>query len=152
MSLVRLLPLSCFRTSFLASAILLSGVAVDVQGQAGSTRSPSEFAREQVDTELHARRLLDRADLQAEISNLEAEWKQKWPELLPSTRQQAHGALEELAYLVAMETVDSDPRRPRLMQISMPPHKWFGADIPGGRWGIFKVRERLTVILALCGA
>lgn len=38
--------------------------------------------------------------------------------------------------MVALEAVDGDPRRPRVVEISAPPHRWFGTDVPGGRWGI----------------
>jgi hypothetical protein len=127
-------------------AILLSLIApvLNVQAQAhpvahratGSHVALDQFARDQVDTERHAMRLLQRKDLQAEVSSMELTWKQRWPAFLPSTLQQAHSALQELAFLVAIETVDSDPRRPRVVQISMSPHTWFGTEVSGGRWGI----------------
>jgi hypothetical protein len=96
----------------------------------------SQFAREQSDTERHAVPLLESAGVQTEVAALESKWKQRWPALLPSSLGQAHGSLEELAFLTATETVNSDPRRPRVVQISMPPHDWFGEHVPGGRWGI----------------
>jgi hypothetical protein len=101
-----------------------------------ATTPPSQFVRNQVDAERHAKHLYLSAGVQAEVASLEAKWKQRWPALLPATLQQAHGSLEELAFLVAMETVTSDPRRPRVVQISMPPHRWSGEQFPGGRWGI----------------
>jgi len=120
-------------------ALLLVLMAPSLYGQSGSAGSGlplDQFAHDQVDTERHAIRLLQRPDLQAELSRLEITWKQKWPAFQPSTLDQAHGALRELAFLVALETVNSDPRRPRVVQISMSPHAWFGAHVPGGRWGI----------------
>jgi hypothetical protein len=131
---------------FVVLVVLLIFKGTAAYGQAGAGHSagvdvksglPStQFASGQVDTERHAMQLLQRRDLQAELSKLQVTWKQRWPGLLPSTLKQAHGAIDELAFLVALETVDSDPRRPRVVQISMPPHFWFGTHVPGGRWGI----------------
>ena len=112
----------------------VTGHSVELDAKAGLPLTP--FARGQIETERHAMQLLHRRDLQAEVAKLEVAWKQRWPGLLPSTLKQAHGSLEELAFLVALETVDSDPRRPRVVQISMSPHAWFGTNVPGGRWGI----------------
>jgi hypothetical protein len=95
-----------------------------------------QAARDQVDAERHAMRLVGRASLQARLAALETEWQRKSPELLPSTLTQTHGALQELAFLVALETINSDARRPRVVQISLPAHHWLGLDVPGGRWGI----------------
>jgi hypothetical protein len=131
---------------FVVLVVLLVLKGIVAYGQGGTGHSPEQdanagvastpFARGQVDAERHAMELLQRPTLQVELSKLEATWKQKWPGLLPSTLKQAHGSIEELAFLVALETVDSDPRRPRVVQISMSPHAWFGTNVPGGRWGI----------------
>jgi hypothetical protein len=133
----------------LARAVLLFLIAPALYGQGGSIQAIhsvrtatgtglplTQFARDQVDTERRAMRLLQRADLQGELSTLEVTWKQRWPSFLPSTLHQAHNSLQELAFLVALETVDSDPRRPHVVQVSMSPHAWFGVNVPGGRWGI----------------
>ncbi len=112
------------------------GAGKSVELDAKSGLPSTQFASGQVDTERHAMKLLRRRGLQAQLSKLEVTWKQRWPGFLPSTLKQAHAAIEELAFLVALETVDSDPRRPRVVQISMPPHIWFGTNVPGGRWGI----------------
>jgi hypothetical protein len=134
--------LSVFAVISLLIAPVLCGQVGSIQANhsvrpvAASGLPLTQFARDQVDTERHAIRLLHRAHLQAELSTLEITWKQRWPSFLPSTLRQAHSALQELAFLVALETVDSDPRRPRVVQISMSPHAWFGIHVPGGRWGI----------------
>jgi hypothetical protein len=96
----------------------------------------SQWMHEQLAAERHAKLLLARPAVQQEIAALETKWRQRWPSLRPSTLQQARGSLEELAFLVATETVNNDPRRPEIVQISMPPHRWFGEQVPGGRWGI----------------
>lgn len=132
------------RPNVFVGAVLLLLIAPALYGQVGSIHSDrpgsgfalTQFARDQVDTERHAMRLLRRPHLQAELSTLELTWQRRWPSFLPSTSHQAHGALQELAFLVALETVNSDPRRPRVVQISMSPHAWFGINVPGGRWGI----------------
>jgi len=101
-----------------------------------SVVSANDQANDQMDAEQHAIRLVARSSLQSSLKLLEADWQHKSPELLPSTLKQTHGALEELAFLVALETINSDARRPRVVQISLPPHHWLGLNVPGGRWGI----------------
>jgi hypothetical protein len=96
----------------------------------------SQAGRDQMDAERHAMRLVARASLQSSLKELEAEWQQKPPRLLPITLKQAHVALQELAFLVALETINSDARRPSVVQISLPPHHWLGLNVPGSRWGI----------------
>lgn len=96
----------------------------------------TQAARDQINIERHATRLLHSPALQQELQTLEKKWKARWPDLLPSTLAQAHSSIEELAFLVALETIDGDARRPRVVQVSMSPHKWFGVNVPGGRWGI----------------
>jgi len=96
----------------------------------------TQAARDQINIERHATRLLHRPALQQELQTLEKKWKARWPDLLPSTLDQAHSSIEELAFLVALETIDGDARRPRVVQVSMSPHTWFGVHVPGGRWGI----------------
>jgi hypothetical protein len=110
--------------------------AVSTYGQHEASRPASPTGEDQIKLERHAIRLLARPDLQQELQSLETKWKERWPDLLPSTLKQAHSSIEELAFLVALETIDGDPRRPRVVQISMSPHTWFGTNVPGGRWGI----------------
>lgn len=124
--------------------LLLSGIAASGQhvsnrsasfaGNAGLSSTQAED--DQIQLERHAIQLLDREDLQQELQSLEIKWKGRWPDLLPSTFKQAHSAIKELAFLVALETINGDPRRPHVVQVSMSPHSWFGTDVPGGRWGI----------------
>ncbi len=115
--------------------------AIPAYGQHEASRrawnhSAAPTGEDQAKLERHAIRLLARPDLQQELQSLETKWKERWPNLLPSTLKQAHSSIEELAFLVALETIDGDPRRPHVVQVSMPPHTWFGTDVPGGRWGI----------------
>jgi len=118
------------RSHFLAVAATLSLVL-------GYSAEPlSKPPRDQADAEKHAMRLLARSSLQSSLKVLEGERQQQSPELLPTTLKQTHRSLQELAFLVALETINSDARRPRVVQISLPPHHWFGLNVPGGRWGI----------------
>jgi hypothetical protein len=122
------------------TAILFtSTIAASGQHEAmrpASRHSAAPTGEDQIKLERHAIRLLARPDLQQELKSLETKWKERWPDLLPSTLKQANSSIEELAFLVALETIDDDPRRPYVVQISMSPHTWFGTDVPGGRWGI----------------
>jgi hypothetical protein len=103
---------------------------------ANASTALSQAALDQMEAEKHAMRLVARAGLQSDLKVLEAEWQQKSPKLLPATLKQTHGALQELAFLTALETINSDARHPRVVQISLPPHHWLGLNVPGGRWGI----------------
>lgn len=120
-------------------ALILSGIPSIAQHSSfarSSSRSITPTRDNQVELERHAIRLLARPGLQQELGSLEAKWKGRWPELLHPTLDQTHASIEELAFLVALETIDGDPRRPHIVQISMSPHTWFGTNVPGGRWGI----------------
>ncbi|MFT4111177.1 hypothetical protein [Silvibacterium sp.] len=132
--------LTRFARGFLpVAALSLFLLACNLHAYASSVAERSfspQSARDQIAAERHAMRLLARADLQVELRSLEAKWKAQWPQLLPSTQTQAHDSLEELAFLVSLEVVNGDPRRPRVIQISIPPHTWFQTKVSGGRWGI----------------
>ena len=41
----------------------------------------------------------------------------------------------EYAYHYAMRTVASDACEPKIVRFMVPPHRWFGRDVPGSRWG-----------------
>ncbi len=116
-----------------AAALLLMGLG----WARGEERQPATQAgRDQLDAERRAMRLVARPDVQAALPALEAEWKAGTPGLLPDTLARLHASLAEVLFMVALEVVDGDPRRPRVVEISAPPHRWFGTDVPGGRWGI----------------
>lgn len=125
------------------SVLLLSAAAASAQHAvnrpavaAGFSVPSTQPGNDQIELERRATRLLARDDLQQELQSLETKWKERWPDLLPATLKQAHPSIEELAFLVALETINGDPRCPHVVQISMSPHSWFGAEVQGGRWGI----------------
>ena len=119
-----------------AAGSLLAACFVTMPALGYAAEQLTQIGRDQIETERHAMRLVSRPDVQKALVPLEAEWRRSSPELLPSTLKQAHAALEEMAFLTAIETIDSDPRRPLAIQISAPPHHWFDTSVPGGRWGI----------------
>ena len=43
--------------------------------------------------------------------------------------------IDEYAYHYAMRTVASDAFDPKVVRFMVPPHRWFGRDVPGSRWG-----------------
>lgn len=116
-----------------AAALLLTGVAL-ARGE--ESQPATQAGRDQLDAERRAMRIVARPDVQAALPALEAEWASRTPGLLPATLKRLHTSIEEVLFMVALEVVDGDPRRPRVVEISAPPHRWFGTDVPGGRWGI----------------
>jgi hypothetical protein len=76
--------ISVFAVISLVIATVLFGQVGSIQANhsvrpvAASGLPLTQFARDQVDTERHAIRLLHRAHLQAELFTLEITWKQRW--------------------------------------------------------------------------
>ena len=126
------------RSRILTRGAALAGLALLLGGAMARAEAPppTAAARDQIEAERRAMRLVARPDVQAALLPLEATWRAGSPGLLPETRAGLHASLEEVTLMVALETVDGDSRRPRVVEISMPPHRWFGLDVAGGRWGI----------------
>lgn len=121
-----------YRAAFVATAASLAGGPV----AATTPAEPPATVRDQVAAERLALRLIRRADVQAVLGPLAQEWQAGTPGLLPETYRQIPESIRELALLTALQTIASDPRRPKVIEISAPPHRWYGLDVPGGRWGI----------------
>ena len=51
---------------------------------------------------------------------------------MPSTTL-LESAVEEYAFNYLMKAVNSDGAHPHVFRIFMPPHRWFGRDLPGAR-------------------
>jgi hypothetical protein len=90
----------------------------------------------QLEAERQALQLVARADVQLLLERLEAQWREQIPGRLPETYVQLRASLREVAFFVAVQVVDADPRRAQAIEISAPPHRWLETDVPGGRWGI----------------
>ena len=103
---------------------------------AAAPEPATQTGRDQLADERRAIALVARADIQATLPGLEAKWQAKSPGLLPETYRHTHEALEEMAFLAATEAANSDPRRPHVVEISAPPHRWYDVSVPGGRAGI----------------
>ena len=43
--------------------------------------------------------------------------------------------LDEYMFHYAMRAANNDPDYPKVMRFMAPPHRWFGRDLPGSRWG-----------------
>jgi hypothetical protein len=54
----------------------------------------------------------------------------------PSGRATLERSVGETVRAAADWIVNGDPYRPSLVWVQTPPHKWFGVDFPGNRWGI----------------
>lgn len=104
--------------------------------RAAGEQSPSAPPRAQIDAERHAMRLVTRPEIGVALDAVERSWRREIPDLLPETYGQLHASLREMLFTVALQVIDNDPRRPQAIEISSAPHRWFGTDVPGGRWGI----------------
>ena len=96
----------------------------------------SPFIRAQVETERRAIRLVGRPDVRAALERLAVTWREGTPGFLPETYAQLQASIEEVVFLVALQVVNGDARRPGVVEISAGPHRWGDLDVPGGRWGI----------------
>ena len=96
----------------------------------------TDFVGQQVTLERAAVELLERQDVRAAVINSAQRWQTGTPDRLPETYAQLQDSIEEVALLVALQVVNSDPRRPHIVEISAGPHSWGGLHVPGGRWGI----------------
>lgn len=110
--------------------LMLLGVLMAMPAQA-QTVPPAQIAAER-----HAMALLARADVRAAEARLAARWRAGSPGLLAESYAQLPAAIRSVAFMVALEEIDNDPRRPQVIEISVPPHRWSGTRVPDGRWGI----------------
>jgi len=94
------------------------------------------FVKTQVEIERRALGLISRPDVQQALKSLAAVWREGTTGCLPETYAQIQASIEEVVLLVALQVVNGDARRPKLVEISAGPHNWGGLDVPGGRWGI----------------
>jgi len=94
------------------------------------------FLATQVQVERHAVQLLQRPDVREAVKSESARWRNGTPGFLDETYAQIDASIEEVALLVALQVVNGDALRPRVVEISVGPHHWGGFDVPGGRWGI----------------
>lgn len=100
------------------------------------TVGTTPFLARQLAFERQAIGLLARADVQAALATLAASWRAAVPGFQPQTYAQADASIREIAFMVALEVANDDPRRPEVVEISAGPHQWGGLAVPGGRWGI----------------
>lgn len=104
---------------------------------AGPAAAPRSWPlRTQVEAERHALRLIRRPDIQKALDAAKAEWRRHSPDLLPESYARLDASLRELLLMATLQMIDNDPRRPKVIEISAAPHRWYGTDVPGGRWGI----------------
>lgn len=96
----------------------------------------AEFIATQTGLERAALRLIGRSDVRAAITDQAHRWRSGTPGFLPETYVQLAPSIDEVALLVALQVVNSDARRPQVVEISAGPHTWGDLDAPGSRWGI----------------
>jgi hypothetical protein len=96
-------------------------VVDDPEQAAFEARSLEIFRTPEIQRELEVARKLFAADPFAQT---------------PSGRSTLERSVSE-AVLGALDwLVNGDPSRPAFVWVQTPPHKWFGVDFPGNRWGI----------------
>lgn len=132
---MKLLGSPRLRTLLISWLLLGAGfVVAPATASAEEPRAPS--VRAQLQAERRAIRLVARPEVRQTLKSLEQPWRDKLPGLLPETYAQLASSLQEIAFFVAVQVVDSDARRPQVIEISAAPHRWFDTSVPGGRWGI----------------
>ncbi|WP_174298756.1 hypothetical protein [Sphingomonas bacterium] len=119
-----------------APAVWLSGAPARPAAPVVSPDAASATFRTQVAVERHAIRLAARPEVQAVLRQVEADWRRRSPGLSPESYGELPDSLRELLFLVTLQVIDDDPRRPEVIEISSAPHRWGGFSVPGGRWGI----------------
>ncbi len=93
----------------------------DPEQAAFEARSVEIFRTPEVQAELNAARKLFAADPLAQT---------------PSGRATLERSVGETVLAALDWIVNGDPIRPSIVWVQTPPHKWFGVDFPGNRWGI----------------
>jgi hypothetical protein len=96
----------------------------------------TEELRDQLAAERHALRLVARPDVRLALAALSQRWRANTPGRLDPSYARLSSSLDEIALFVALQVVAGDAHRPQVIEISAAPHRWFGTDVPGGRWGI----------------
>ena len=96
----------------------------------------SPFLRVQLQAEVRAIRLVARPDVREAIESLKTVWQAATPGLLDETYGRIHDSIDEVLFMVTLESINDDARRPQVVEISAAPHRWGNTDVPGGRWGI----------------
>src|SRR5262245_6953478 len=88
--------------------------------------------REQEDL---AMRLLQRPEMEKARTFAEFLWREGMQYYAQDQWHLFDQMIGEYAYHYALRTVASDPCEPKVVRFMVPPHGWFGRDVPGSRWG-----------------
>ena len=82
-----------------------------------------------------AMRLVQRMELHKARGVAEFLWREGMRH--PAADQMDHFArsMDEYVFHYAMRAVASDPYEPHAIRFMVPPHRWFGREVPGSRWG-----------------
>ncbi len=89
----------------------------------------------QRDAEDLALRLIQRPELQKARGVAEFLWREGMRYPAADQMDLFDRTMEEYVFHYAMRAVASDPHTPHAIRFMAPPHRWFGRDVPGARWG-----------------
>ncbi len=90
---------------------------------------------DQRELEAKALSLLDRSEVKKARAIATILWRNAmaYPARDQSSRMEA--MIDEYMFYFALRAANSDALYPKILRISEPPHRWFGRDLPGSRWG-----------------
>jgi hypothetical protein len=128
------------RTTLALGAAMLSGAAASPAasakpGAAVSKSNPIANRDQQAAEEL-ALKVWARGDVQAARKQAAFVWAQPYGATIPAEAQATfESAMDEWAFNFIMKAAASDANYPRPVRLFLPPHSWFGHDMPGTRIG-----------------
>jgi hypothetical protein len=101
------------------------------------TLAPSPLATAaQREIEAQALRLFESAAMQGAIDRLRPLFVADPRSQTASGRTTLEQNLREIAFSAATCAASMDPARPRIVWTINLPHRWFGLDVPGSRYGV----------------
>ena len=113
----------------IAVSLLLAGVHADAAGSVLATP-------DQQQVESRAIKIVATPEVKAQIEASTRIFSALPLAADPEAARALPPAIEELAFATALDAVDSDSQRPKVVWGFTAPRTWFGRTVPGSRWGI----------------
>jgi hypothetical protein len=80
-------------------------------------------------------RLLDRPEIAQAKAKARFLLREAYQHIAREQMARFDDALDEYVFHYMMRAVASDSQYPDVLRFMLPPHRWFGRDVPGARWG-----------------
>lgn len=91
---------------------------------------------DQRDLEALALQLSARPDVKAACEVAKISWARVTDRLMPSDQMARFpDAMSDYCFKSALVAANTDGNYPRVLRVMLPPHRWFGMDVPGAKWG-----------------